>query len=216
MRMKKTIVDINDCCNRLGRPKDKHKQGAILDAAAELIVVHGFEGTSMDRVAKAAGVSKQTVYSHFKNKETLFREAVSYYSQKMISFDDLIACEHTPVEETLSQFAEAFVNLTMSAPSIAVNSLVVGPSKNSKKLAKIFYEAGPKVCKENLKRLLENWNKQKRLSVPDIHLATSQFIALLTGEAHYLTTLGLKTDFPDKEKQAHVKNSVSAFLKIYS
>lgn len=210
------LPDIDECCAKQGRPKDKHKQAAILDAAAKLIVTHGFEGTSMDGVAKEANVSKQTVYSHFKNKETLFKEAVSYYSEKMLSFEDLTACDHVSVEETLTQFATAFVNLTMSAPSMAVSRLVAGPSKNAKKLAKLFYAAGPIVCKTNLKQLLENWHKKKKLHIPDIHLAAAQFIALLTGEAHYLATLGLKDSFAEKEKQEHVKNSVAAFLKIYS
>ena len=128
----------------------------------------------------------------------------------------MAACEHTSVEETLSQFAIAFVNLTTSPPSLAVSRLVVGPSKNAKKLAKLFYAAGPMVCKTNLKQLLENWHRQKRLHIPDIHLAAAQFIALLTGEDHYLATLGLKDKFTEKEKQEHVKNSVTAFLKIYS
>ncbi len=204
------------CCIKLGRPKDKHKQAAILEAAAKLIVEKGFDNTSMDLVAKEAGVSKQTVYSHFKNKETLFKEAVGYYSDTVLEFDSIISCEHTSVEEELTMFATAFVNLTMSPPSMAVCKLITGPSKDAKKLAKIFYEAGPMVCKKNLTQLLDAWKNKGKLNINNTHLAVSQFISLLLGEDHYLTTLGLKTTTTDKEKAEHVKNSVAAFLKIYS
>jgi TetR/AcrR family transcriptional repressor of mexJK operon len=208
--------DDQDCCVRLGRPKDKHKQAAILEAAATLIVEKGFASTSMDAVAKMAGVSKQTVYSHFNNKETLFKNAVAYYSCNVLAFDSITSCEHSTVEGELTMFATAFVNLTMSAPSMAVNKLIVGPSKNAKKLAKIFYDAGPMVCKKNLTQLLEVWIKKDELKIDDTDLAVAQLISMLLGEDHYLTTIGLKTTFSEKEKTKHVKNSVSAFLKIYS
>lgn len=206
----------NDCCAKLGRPKDKHKQAAILEAAAYLIVNHGFDGTSMDIVAKRAGVSKQTVYSHFKNKETLFKEAVAHYSENVLEFDNIISCEHTTVEQELAMFATAFVTLTMSGPSIAVNKLVMGQSTNAKKLAKIFHEAGPAVCKANLTQLLDTWKNKGKLNIENTQLAVAQFVSLLLGEAHYLTTLGLKSTFSEKEKAAHVQNSVAAFMKIYS
>ncbi len=60
-----------------GRPKDLEKRAAILEAAKQLFVKQGFEGTSMDAIANKAGVSKLTVYSHYRDKETLFAAAVS-------------------------------------------------------------------------------------------------------------------------------------------
>jgi len=57
-------------------PRSRQKRAAILDAAGQLFCEHGLHLVSMDMVANAAGVSKQTVYSHFANKESLFAEAV--------------------------------------------------------------------------------------------------------------------------------------------
>ena len=59
-----------------GRPKDLEKRAAILAAAKQLFPEQGFDGTSMDAIATAAGVSKLTVYSHFTDKEGLFVEAI--------------------------------------------------------------------------------------------------------------------------------------------
>ena len=51
-----------------GRPKSQEKQQQILTSAACLFLKQGFSNTSMDLIANEADVSKQTVYSHFKNK----------------------------------------------------------------------------------------------------------------------------------------------------
>ena len=52
------------------------KRSAILKAAAAEFRAHGFEATSMDRIAAAAEVSKLTVYNHFPSKEELFTETI--------------------------------------------------------------------------------------------------------------------------------------------
>src|SRR4051794_11294122 len=57
---------------RRGRPPSAAKRSAILAAATESFLTHGYTRTTLDDVAAAAGVSKQTVYSHFTDKETLF------------------------------------------------------------------------------------------------------------------------------------------------
>ena len=60
-------------------PNDKAIQ--ILKGAMEEFLRHGYAGTSMDRVAATAGVSKPTVYSYFQDKEGLFQALVKYVAQ---------------------------------------------------------------------------------------------------------------------------------------
>ncbi|KQW00548.1 TetR/AcrR family transcriptional regulator [Rhizobacter sp. Root1221] len=50
------------------------KREAIVQAAIDEFRQHGFAGTSMDRLAAVAGVSKRTVYNHFPSKDELFAE----------------------------------------------------------------------------------------------------------------------------------------------
>ncbi|MBP7665126.1 MAG: TetR/AcrR family transcriptional regulator, partial [Shewanella sp.] len=54
----------------LSRSEQKRQQ--VLVAAIDLFCRQGFPHTSMDEVAKLAGVSKQTVYSHYGSKDELF------------------------------------------------------------------------------------------------------------------------------------------------
>ncbi|MEH1900525.1 MAG: TetR/AcrR family transcriptional regulator [Nostoc sp.] len=59
---------------------DKVEQ--ILQGAMQEFLQHGYAGTSMDRVAVAAGVSKATVYSHFQDKEGLFKVLLEQLTSK--------------------------------------------------------------------------------------------------------------------------------------
>ena len=70
----------------------------------ELFLTEGFERTSMDSIAQAAGVSKQTVYSHFANKDDLFRSCIA---AKVAEYDLTVEpTEHQSLEIGLRAFVE--------------------------------------------------------------------------------------------------------------
>ena len=56
------------------RNRDEHKEATIKTKAMEMIVLEGFEGLSMQKLAKAAGVSPATIYIYWKNRENLLNQ----------------------------------------------------------------------------------------------------------------------------------------------
>ena len=73
------------------RVRDESKEAAIREKAIEMIVKEGFDGLSMQKLAKAANVSPATIYLYFKNREDLL-------NQLYISIDKVFA------KETLKDF----------------------------------------------------------------------------------------------------------------
>jgi len=63
---------------------DKVEQ--ILQGAMQEFLQNGYAGTSMDRVAVAASVSKATVYSHFQDKEGLFKVLIEQLANQNFNF----------------------------------------------------------------------------------------------------------------------------------
>jgi len=61
---------------RRGRPRSEKARLAILEAAAELLLVQGLSAVSMDAVAERAGVSKATIYRWWPTKESLALDAL--------------------------------------------------------------------------------------------------------------------------------------------
>jgi len=82
------------------------KHDAMIDAATQLFQSIGFDGTSMDRVAEAANVSKRTLYNHFPSKEELFAECCRRAWPVGGSATDAYRPDH-PLREQLTAFVEA-------------------------------------------------------------------------------------------------------------
>lgn len=68
---------------RAGRAGGRSKREVVLDAAVELLMLNGYDGTSMDAVAAQAGVSKTTVYAHYADKLELFKAVLHHGSTEL-------------------------------------------------------------------------------------------------------------------------------------
>jgi TetR/AcrR family transcriptional repressor of multidrug resistance operon len=65
------------------RPRDEIKEQSIRDKAVEIIVKEGFDGLSMQKLAKIAGVSPATIYIYFKDREDLIARVTSDEGHKL-------------------------------------------------------------------------------------------------------------------------------------
>ena len=108
-----------------GRPKDLEKRAAILQAAKQLFTTQGFDGTSMDAIAGLAGVSKLTVYSHYRDKERLFVAAVECVCQEQMPAEIFNADLKGPIRKQLMTIARAFFALITSEAAVAVHRTIV-------------------------------------------------------------------------------------------
>jgi AcrR family transcriptional regulator len=69
-----------------GRPRDPALDTAILTAALDLFIDHGIAGTSIEQVAKRAGVGKPTVYRRWSSKEQLVANAIETFVATGVSW----------------------------------------------------------------------------------------------------------------------------------
>jgi TetR/AcrR family transcriptional repressor of mexJK operon len=71
---------------RPGRPRNADKAGrleALFEVATDIFLENGFDGTSMALIARTAGASKETLYSHFGSKEALFARIIEALSERI-------------------------------------------------------------------------------------------------------------------------------------
>ena len=130
------------------------KQEQILRGALEIFLQQGYEGTSMDRVAAAAGVSKITIYKHFQDKAGLFTALIRQVTSQRfeVVFGSLSLEEEPPV--VLRQVATNLLEmLAIDDEYIAFLRLIIGESGRFPALAQLFFQALP----QRVWRLLEEY-----------------------------------------------------------
>ena len=114
--------------------RSTRKREAILQAATELFLTREYAGTSMEDIAVAAAVSKQTVYKHFSDKRTLFRE-VALGSVEPVSRDfqsEVAAVAEAPdVPAALRDLARSYVNAVMNPVPTPASAARGGPFSRS-------------------------------------------------------------------------------------
>ena len=199
----------------VGRPKDTAKREGIVRAGSDLFLKNGYTLTSMEAVAKKAGVSKLTIYSHFANKDELFKEVIRQRCDKLTP-EDFASLSKTPVEKALMQLGLNFTSLIFRPDSIRLHCIMQAEAVRHPKVVQIFFEAGPKRVRAAFGELLKSWHEQGQLSVPNIAKATDQFFSLLKGEMMMHIIL-LRTPMPSEaELKLHVRATVDFFLAGYA
>lgn len=197
-----------------GRPRSEAKRRAIVVAAGDLFLTKGFERASMDDVAKAAGVSKQTVYSHFQTKERLYAAVIRAVCEDYFP-DAMTVAPSARIEERLVRIGHQFVRLISSEPAVNMFRMLVARAGESARLAQLFYEAGPELMSRSVRRVLDEAVRRGELRVSDTARATAHFASLLKGELHFKLSLGLPVDLSEAAVDRHVKSAVALFLSHY-
>ncbi|MEO8460770.1 MAG: TetR/AcrR family transcriptional regulator [Dokdonella sp.] len=199
-----------------GRPKDPEKRAAILDAAKQLFPEQGFEGTSMDAIAAAAGVSKLTVYSHFNDKESLYMEALRERCSQQMPAQLFSVDSNASLRSQLENIARAFFALVTSTEALSLHRLLSSGNTGAPKLAQMFWEAGPKIVQSEFSNFLRESVALGRLDVPDVDRAASQFFSLVKGDLHARRLCGCGESFTQREIDEHLRATVDMFERAYA
>ena len=198
-----------------GRPKDLEKRAAILAAAKQLFAAQGFEGTSMDAVAKVASVSKLTVYSHFGDKDALFKAAVEAKCEEQMPAAMFRVPKGTPIRDALLVIAHGFHGLIHSAESLSLHRMMIANAGQDAHLTDLFFDAGPRKTLSGFEQFLHQAIALKQLDIPEPARAAQHFFCLLKGIGHLRQLCGCARPVPRKEVNAHIDSVVDLFLRAY-
>lgn len=170
----------------------------------------------MDAIAADAGVSKLTVYSHFRDKETLFTAAIRERCEEQMPEALFDVDLQGPVRGQLEAIARAFFTLVAAPESIALHRLLASGSIASAKLAQLFWEAGPQRLQTGFQAFLQQEVAAGQLVIADVPRAASQFFCLLKGELHARLLCGCPSQPSQADIDDHLRASVDMFLRAYA
>lgn len=191
------------------------KREQVMAAASELFMEQGFAGTSMDAVARKAGVSKATVYAHFASKEDLFEAMVAKGSAERFASLMTADLDRLGVEEALSTVAHEFMGVLTSPQSLKTLRLVMGEAGRRPDLAARFYRAGPARVLGALTAYLERAKARGDLEMDDPGIAAELFFGMIRGDLHMRRMLGLADQLRRTDIARLADTAVSVFLKAH-
>lgn len=202
----------------LGRPtaaESQRRLKRLLDIAADLFFELGYEGTSMEAIARRAGASKQTIYANFASKADLFaavfrRRADAYFGQFLRALAGNVS-----LEEGLRGFASHLLEIVLDSQARALRRLVIGETHRFPELGQTFWELGPGRSLGLLADFLREKSNEGEIQIKNASLAAEQFASLVTAGTVWAAELGFLHELSPAERAARVDRAAAAFLKLY-
>jgi AcrR family transcriptional regulator len=187
-----------------------------MDAATTVFLRNGYVGASMDEVAALAAVSKQTVYKHFADKESLFSEIVTGTVDEAgdrVHAEVLQLADSGDIAADLRDLARRQLALVMQPRVLQLRRLVIGEAGRFPALGRTFYERGPGRTLQALAEAFERLAQEGILTVDDPQLAAEHFNWLVLSIPLNRAMLLGDDEQPDLDRYAD--EGVRVFLAAY-
>lgn len=195
------------------------KRRVIAQAAATVFIRDGYTGVSMDEVAAAAGVSKQTVYKHFGNKEQLFlaviNDAINGVLDEFLTVLATSFPESEDVEGDLLRLGRILLTRVLDPRLMAIRRLVIAEVGRFPQLGRAWHEVGPGRLSTEFAESLRRLAGRGQLAIHDPLTAASNFNWLVVSKPQNMVLFGVVDGFSDAEIEELVASAVQVFLTAY-
>jgi len=171
---------------------DTPKRRQILVAAGRLFLAEGYAAVSMDALARAAGVSKATLYAYFPGKDALFGAMVAERCAGMLAQNRFVSDHDAPLPEALRRLIDFWLRFLINPEVVATYRTVLAEGARFPDLARAFFEAGPKIGLAWIGEWIAEEQRRGRLRADlDARTTGAQIVALLRSELYIKIALGL-------------------------
>ena len=195
---------------RKGRKFDQ-----VLEGARKVFLSDGFEGSSVDDIARAACVSKATLYSYFADKRLLFMEVATVECQRQAREAlDNIDMEAHP-REVLTQTGRHFLRFVTSDVGQRIFRICVAESDRFPELGQKFYASGPQVFRTEMAAYFKQAEARGQLRMSDHVMAADQFGELCKADVWPRLVFGVSKSVDDAEIIRVVDDAVETFMARY-
>lgn len=197
-------------------PKKGRKYDQVIRGARSVFMQDGFEGASVDDIARTAGVSKATLYSYFPDKERLFMEVVTCECRKQAdgALDEID--QTADPRQVLRLVGERLQQFVLSDFGRNVFRICVAESDRFPSLGHEFYECGPKLVREQLGNYLRCATERGEFEIKDFDLAADQFAELCKADIFARILMGVATSFTPEEARRVIDGAVDMFCARYA
>lgn len=199
---------------RLGRPtreraEQRHRE--LLDRALEVFLDNGFERSTIDGIAAAAGMAKRTIYGLYPDKAALFEAAVRRAVDRWLTpIETLRAAESDDLEETLLAIARIRLAGITGPAGIALQRILIAEGNRFPNLFRLVYEQGTLPALTFIGEVLTRHADAGIIEIGDPEIVASAFLSMAVGGPATGALWGVDWD-PD-ELDERMRTCVRLFL----
>ncbi len=196
------------------RTRSDVKREAIIQAATQAFQEFGVNGTSMDKLAELANVSKRTVYNHFATKEELVMHLVTQQWQRAIlnvntKYDPAVALD-TQLKELILQDIEFMVSEShLDLARVAIGHFFYEPEKLKDEVAQL------KAQETAMHRWLKDAKADGKLVFDELDRVVNEIDSLVKGQCFWPQLFKIEESLSDKDKRNIASNTVAIILSRY-
>lgn len=195
---------------RKGRKFDQ-----VLEGARVVFMTDGFEGASVDDIARQAGVSKATLYSYFPDKRLLFMEVANQEcARQSQSAIDTIDMEAHP-RDVLGQAGRHFLRFITSKFGQQVFRICVAEADRFPEIGRTFYQSGPARMRAEMAEYFTEAIARGELRIDDLPLAADQFGELCKADIWPRLMFGVIDHVEAGDIDRVVDGAVATFMARY-
>ncbi len=197
-----------------GTEEESSKRRQILDGARKVFMDLGFDGASMGEIARAAGVSKGTLYVYFADKNRLFEAIVEQEAleqgEAAFNFDPA-----RDVPTTLREFGQAYIAVLCRPGGGSAIRTVMAIAERMPEVGRHYYERVLDKTSHRLAAYLHARVELGDLSIDDCELAASQFM-LMCQASLFLPFIFQAAPPPSRDRIVQVVDSAThMFISAY-
>ena len=188
---------------RVGRPRNHEADQAILRAAVELFIECGVQGSSIERIARRAGVTRATVYRRWPTKEALLIEALKQYREQALRSSG------PAVGMTLDKIVQWLVEVVPEVLAVPQSRILLarlaGSLPELPELMAIYWKTGVAPRRAAFVQALDQAREQGRLARD---MDAEMLLDMLGGALLYRMLV-----YPDQASEADLRDYVQRLLR---
>jgi TetR/AcrR family transcriptional repressor of mexJK operon len=194
-------------------PQTKKEQ-EVLRVASDYFLGHGYKGTSINAMARDAGISKESIYRYFSSKKKLFEAVIlKELSDYRKRFDFLhVGYETMPLEAGLRQAGVSMLRAVSNDRVLALRRLVFQEAARSPDVGETYYAIGPQAAYGHLESLFEAHRPESEFTSSQL---AEYFAAMLLHKKMLQRECSVSKSLTRSEIDEHVERVTSIFLSRF-
>src|SRR3981189_1710794 len=199
-----------------GRPQlrsDDETRAIIFETARHEFVRTGYAATSMETVARRAGVSTKTLYRLVPNKGALFEEMVTERIDRVASIVKLRGCQGRDIETALTDALIVFAELILDGEVIALQRMILGESDKFPEAASTYYHKAIRRTEDTLAGWLKAQAARGLLEIGDATAAAGMLIGMLVFQPMRAVMFGQQPPPRREDIEHRARECAVLFLK---